>query len=187
MRYWLKTVTLQYFSKCLQRGTKWVARDSHRKGQDCEPHILQHAHSRFNNTKARRGTAGYSRGYAEARKWENNPQLSTLTYGIFYQQKHIGAFSFFFFFCMCGSHLSQAREIGPVWGGKWQRNWMLDHSEEQSTASHLFPLLSRGSQIRNNQNPAGNNIWHLNWVGCTTDVSNVSLSRSFYDCFFFFL
>lgn len=91
-----------------------------------------------------------------------------------------------FFFCMCSSHLSQAREIAPVWGGKLQRNWMLDHSAEQSTAFHLFPLLSRGSQIRNNQNPAGNNIWHLNWVGCTTDVSNVSLSGSFSDCLFFF-
>lgn len=47
-----------------------------------------------------------------------------------------------------------------------------------------FHSFSRGSQIRNNQNPAGNNIRHLNWVGSTTDVSNVSLSRSFSDCFF---
>lgn len=74
MWYWLKTITLKYFSKrfpcsnCLGRGTKRVARDSHRKGQDCETHILQHAHSKFNNMRARRGTAGYSKGYTGARK-----------------------------------------------------------------------------------------------------------------------
>lgn len=83
----------------LPRGrNKMMARDSHRKGQDCETHILQHAHSKFNNMKARRGTAGYSKGYAGARKCEKNPQRSKLTYGIFYQQKQNTHGNFFFFF-----------------------------------------------------------------------------------------
>lgn len=166
---------------CLQRGRIWVARDKDRKGQDCETHILQHAQSKF-NMKARRGTAGYSKGYAGARKWEKNPQLSTLTYVIFYQQKHVGIF---FFFCKCGFHLSQARGIVPVWGGKLQRTTARPTVKSRARRFTYFHLLSRGSQIRNNQDPAGNNIRHLNWVGCTTDVSNVSLSRSFFDCFFF--
>lgn len=154
---------------CLRRETKWVARDGDRKGQDCETHILQHAQPKF-NMKARRGTAGYSKGYAGTRKWENTPQLSTLTYVRFYQQKHIG---FFFFFCKCGSHLSQAREIVPVWGEKLQRTTARSTVKSRAQCFTYFHLLSRGSQIRNNQNPAGNNIRHLNWVGCTTDVSNV--------------
>lgn len=100
------TIFLKCFpcSNCLQRGTKWVARDSHRKGQDCETHILQHEHSKFNNMKARRGTAGYSKGYAKGRKWERNPQRSTLTYGIFYQQKH-----FFFLACVAPALTSPGR------------------------------------------------------------------------------
>lgn len=58
--------------------------------------------------------------------------------------------------------------------------------KSQACRFTYFHLLSRGSEIRNNQNPAGNNIWHLNWVGCATDVSNVSIGRSFFYYFFFF-
>lgn len=57
------------------------------KGRTAIRQVLQNARSKFNNIKARRGIAGYSKGYARVRKWKKNPQHWTLTYAIFYQVK----------------------------------------------------------------------------------------------------
>lgn len=84
---------------------------------------------------------------------------------------------------------------GCVWSPPWPQRRLPMYEKEndreqldgRSTASSkacrftYFHPLSRGYQIRNNQNPAGNNIRHLNWVGCATDVSSVSLGGSFFD------
>lgn len=95
---------------------------------------------------------------------------------------HIGVI---FFLCVAPT-LARPGRLSQYQEGNY-REQLDARSALKSRAQRFtyFHFLSRGSQIRNNQNPAGNNIWHLNWVGCTTDVSNVSLSRSFSDCFFF--
>lgn len=128
---------------CLQRGRIWVARDKDRKGQDCETHILQHAQSKF-NMKARRGTAGYSKGYAGARKWEKNPQLSTLTYVIFYQQKDVGIF---FFFASVASTLARPGRLSQYEEGNYREQlldplWRAEHGVSPiSTCSRVVPKL----------------------------------------------
>lgn len=130
---------------CLRRETKWVARDGDRKGQDCETHILQHAQSKF-NMKARRGTAGYSKGYAGTRKWENTPQLSTLIYVRFYQQKHIGFF-FFFFFASVAPTLARPGRLSQYEERNYREQlldplWRAEHGVSPiSTCSRVVPKL----------------------------------------------
>lgn len=71
-----------------------------------------------------------------------------------------------------------------------RRNCREEAKGSRAPSSKAHPLTyfhspSRGSRIRNNQNPAGNNIQLPNWVVCAADVSSVSPGGSLFYCFFF--
>lgn len=73
-----------------------------------------------------------------------------------------------------------------------RRNCRKEAKGRRAPSSKAHPLTyfhspSRGSRIRNNQNPAGNNIQLPNWVVCVADVSSVSPGGSLLECVFFFL
>lgn len=79
----------------------------------------------------------------------------------------------------CGHHLGCEGDCPSTRNDRKQLGGRSTPSSKAHRFTYFHPL-SRGSQIRNNQNPAGNNIRHLNWVGGATDVSSVSLGGSFF-------